>query len=104
MTGQPDDILHGELLDEALALTLAELSRRCRVAERDIIALVEEGILEPRGAVPGEWRFAAPCVRRVQVAIRLERDLGINRAGVALALDLLDELAWLRQRLARHGR
>jgi chaperone modulatory protein CbpM len=35
--------------------------------------------------------------------LRLERDLGVNRAGAALALDLLDQLAALRARLARHG-
>jgi hypothetical protein len=31
--------------------------------------------------------------------MRLQRDLGINLAGVALALDLLSEVAMLRSRL-----
>jgi chaperone modulatory protein CbpM len=33
--------------------------------------------------------------------MRLQRDLGINLAGIAVALDLLDEVETLRARLRR---
>ena len=36
-------------------------------------------------------------------ALRLTRDLELDPAGVALALDLLDEIAVLRTRLQRAG-
>jgi chaperone modulatory protein CbpM len=39
----------------------------------------------------------------VRCALRLERDLGVNLAGAALALDLLDELNRLRARQRRLG-
>jgi chaperone modulatory protein CbpM len=39
-------------------------------------------------------------VQRVQTAIRLQQDLGVNLAGAALALDLLEELQELRCRQA----
>jgi chaperone modulatory protein CbpM len=38
-------------------------------------------------------------LRRARIAVRLERDLELNLAGVALALDLLEELEQLRQQL-----
>ena len=37
------------------------------------------------------------ALRRTRMALRLERDLEINLAGVALALELLDELQRLRR-------
>lgn len=40
-------------------------------------------------------------VRRVRCAQRLEQDLGVNIAGAALALELLEELERLRARLHR---
>jgi chaperone modulatory protein CbpM len=93
--------LHGDLLDDELELTLAELCRACRVPAERVYELVEQGVVDPLGRDPVRWRFRAVSVRRVRCALRLEQDLGVNVAGAALALDLLDELDRLRQRLAR---
>lgn len=93
----------GELLDDETELTLAELCHACEVPAEQIIALVEEGILEPLGREPLAWRFHAISLRRVRCALRLERDLGINVAGAALAIELLEELQYLRERLQRLG-
>jgi chaperone modulatory protein CbpM len=92
--------LTGVILEEQLELTLAELSRSCAVHAEYIIDLVEEGVLAPIGREPRGWRFSGSQLRRASVALRLQRDLGVNLAGVALALELLDELNALR---ARHG-
>jgi chaperone modulatory protein CbpM len=42
---------------------------------------------------------------RVRSALRLQRDLGVNLAGIALALDLMEELESLRAELKKmqHG-
>jgi chaperone modulatory protein CbpM len=40
-------------------------------------------------------------LRRIRCAERLEEDLGVNSAGAALVLDLLEELERLRTRLGR---
>ena len=64
-----------------------------------IIELVEEGVLAPIGREQRAWRFTGSQVRRASIALRLQRDLGVNLAGVALALDLLDELNGLRARI-----
>jgi len=43
-------------------------------------------------------------VRRVRCAQRLEQDLGVNVAGAALAIDLLEELERLCAHLRRLAR
>ncbi len=96
-----DEILNGVLLDEDCYLSLAELSRACSTHAEWVISLVEEGILEPGGSDMRDWRFSAPALRRARTTRHLQRDLGVNLAGAALVLDLLDEIDHLRQRLAR---
>ena len=71
-------------------------------AER-VRRLVDEGIVEPVGRKPAEWRFTRVSVTRVRFAERVARDLDVNTAGAALALDLLDEIERLRARLRRPG-
>jgi chaperone modulatory protein CbpM len=93
--------LSGILLDEQLELSLNDLCRACSSSAEWIIELVEEGALEPIGNEQSSWRFTGTSLQRVQTAIRLQRDLGINLAGIALALDLLDEIETMRARLRR---
>ncbi|MBC8379409.1 MAG: MerR family transcriptional regulator, partial [Planctomycetes bacterium] len=45
------------------------------------------------------WRFSGSSLVRVRSAQRLQRDLGVNLAGIALALDLIEELDNLRTQL-----
>jgi chaperone modulatory protein CbpM len=101
MTKELLSLLSGEVLEDDLELTLAELCRACRVPAEHIIDLVDEGLVEPLGSTPARWRFRGICLRRVRCALRLQRDLGVNIAGAALALDLLEELEFMRARLKR---
>ncbi|HEY2929562.1 chaperone modulator CbpM [Piscinibacter sp.] len=95
---------HGSVVEEELQLTLVGLCHACRTSSEQVVALVEEGVLEPAGRAPHEWQFSGPALRRARAALRLGRDLQLNAAGVALALDLLDEIETLRSRLRRAGR
>lgn len=94
-------LLTGEVLDEDVELSLGELCRACQLTAEDVFELVEQGLIEPRGRQPARWRFQGVSVRRVRCAQRLERDLGVNVEGAALALELLEELEQLRLRLRR---
>lgn len=85
-------------------LTLEGLCRFCQADEAWVIELVEEGILEPRGASVRQWRFEGVSIARARRARRLSRDLGINTPGIAMVLQLLDERAEILRRLARHER
>ncbi len=102
-------ILEGILLDENTELSLNDLCRACSCSEQWLIELVEEGALEPEGGAPisgqtitvqaQQWRFSVNSFERARIAMRLQRDLEINLAGVALALDLLNEIENLKSRL-----
>lgn len=90
----------GILVEEHAELTLHEVSGACAVEVESILALIDEGVLSPVGGEVPQWRFSGAQLRRATTALRLQRDLGINPAGVALALELLDEIGRLRVRLA----
>ncbi len=92
-----------EVLDERVELTLVELCRASRAAEAQVRVWVVEGVLTPRGGSPEEWRFAASALRRARLARSLADDLEVNAAGVALALDLMDQIDALKARLCRAG-
>lgn len=94
-------LLTGDVLEEEVELSLTELCQAFHVPSERIFELVEEGIAEPLGQEPGLWIFRGISVRRVHCALRLERDLGVNAAGAALALELLEELETMRARLQR---
>lgn len=93
-----------QILEEELSFTLAELSGACQVQTELLVALVQEGVIEPEGEDSADWRFTGASLRRARVALRLQRDLGVNPSGAALALELMDEIATLRARLAALGR
>lgn len=93
--------LTGQIVDENVVFTLVELSRASGASEEELSLWVSEGIFEPTGAQPQEWRFSGAALRRVRTAQRLARDLQINPPGIALALDLLDEIEALRARVKR---
>ena len=95
--------LSGELLDEHTEITLSELCYSCSQQSEWVIELVAEGILDPVGREQDQWRFSAGNLRKAQTAIRFQRELGVNLAGVALALDLLQEIEQLRARLKLMG-
>jgi chaperone modulatory protein CbpM len=97
------EVLQSEVIETRRELSLSDLCQVCTVTSERVVQLVDEGLVEPVGREPTEWRFSGRSVRRVVVAERLSRDLRLNPAGAALVLDLLDELKQLRQRLSRLG-
>lgn len=94
-------MLKGEIVETRVELTLSDLCSMCSVTTERVVQFVDEGLVEPEGRSPSEWRFSGLSVRRVVVAERLSRDLRLNAAGAALVLDLLDEVKELRERLTR---
>jgi chaperone modulatory protein CbpM len=96
--GKQGNILFGEIIGEGDLVSLADLCRSCTVETQTITTLVSEGILEPRGGDVEHWQFSVGSLKRVKTVIHLQRDLGVNLAGAALALDLLDRIAELERR------
>ncbi|MGC5699796.1 chaperone modulator CbpM [Pseudomonas sp. NFXW11] len=76
-----------------------DMQEFCEVAELPaayVIEIVEHGILEPQGVQPRDWRFNDVEVALAKRAAKLRHDLDLEWEGVALALDLLDEVRQLR--------
>jgi chaperone modulatory protein CbpM len=92
-----------EVIDEQTEFTLAELCHTCNVQAEFVEALVEEGILEPVGKRGSHWCFHASSLRRTRVTLHLQHDLGVNLAGAALALELLERIEKLEVRLRTAG-
>ena len=104
-------------------LTLTEVCRRVSLPEHAVIEIVEVGIVRPVAGTPvagtpaagapaagsaRAWRFDDQTLVVLSRAARLHEDLDLDWHGVALALDLLEELdtlrrenEQLRQRLSR---
>ena len=94
--------LRGQLVEEETLITLDELCRNCTVRTEEVLTLVREGVLDPADDSldwerTGAWQFHISSVRRVRTALRLQRDLGVNLPGAALALELLDRIEELKR-------
>ena len=92
-----EKVLSGQVLEDHELITISHLCRSCTVEVETVTLLVEEGILDPVGGEIEEWQFTVTSLRRVKTAIHLQRDLGVNLAGAALALELLDRIADLER-------
>ena len=92
-------LLDGMLLDERVCLTMVELCQATGLHAEAVLSIVSEGVIEPLGQTPRDWRFTAESLARLKTVMRLQRDLDVNLAGAALVLDLLDEVKALRTRV-----
>ncbi len=99
MDANDQSLVHTGTVIEEDYLTLAQLCQACGTHAEWVISLVEESILEPHGETISGWRFSGVSLVRARSALRLQRDLGLNLAGIAVVLDLLEELDYLRIQL-----
>jgi chaperone modulatory protein CbpM len=93
-------VLEGQMLDELSWLDFHEFCARLRVEPGWVSELVDAGVLEPRGPSPEAWSFPASALTQVRVTVRLVEDLGVNLAGAAVILDLIDQRRGLQRRLS----
>ncbi len=91
--------IEGSIVEHDVHMTIVELAQATQTPEDLIMAWVSEGVLSPAGASPEDWRFSGNSLRRAKTAARLMHDLELNLPGVALALNLLEELDQLRSQL-----
>lgn len=92
-------VISGTVMDETVQFSLVELCECAKIGREQVIEMVEEGILDPEGNSIHTWRFDTKALKRLQIAIRLQHDLGVNLPGSALVLDLLEEMEMLRSQL-----
>jgi chaperone modulatory protein CbpM len=91
--------IEASVVENEVHMTIVELSHASRTPQELIMSWVSEGVLSPAGSSPEDWRFSGDSLKRAKTAAHLTHDLELNAPGVALALQLLDEIAQLRARL-----
>ena len=87
-------------LDSWVTCSFNELCLRNNLDTDFVVQCVEVGIADAMGDSPVEWSFTSSAAVRIQKAYRLQRDLEINLNGLAMVLDLLDEVESLQEEVA----
>ena len=81
--------------------TLEELARRTGLHPALLESLLAYGLIEPIQYGGTQVLFGMDSLVRLRVIERLRRDLGVNLAGIAVILDLLDRLTALQREVAQ---
>jgi chaperone modulatory protein CbpM len=96
------NMVSGVIVDEA-TLTVAELANACAVEIEWVQQRVEDGFLACTATAtpdrPQSWRFASAALVRARRLVSIERTFDANPEVTALVVDLLEEVAALRQQL-----
>jgi DNA-binding transcriptional MerR regulator len=82
---------------------LDEVAMRLRIHPDLVRRFMDFGLLEPTEVIADAIMFDPKAVKRIRVIDRLRCDLGINLAGIAVILELLDRLSEFRLHGGRHG-
>ena len=82
---------------ESRYLTLGALAERADMHPALVERFVECGLIEPSAREGAELLFDATSVPRLCTIKRLRENLGINIAGIAVVLDLLDRIRSLQR-------
>lgn len=102
-----NSILTVEVMDsDGSTFTLHEVCERSECHAEFVIKLVSYGIIapvEPTVEVR-QWLFDLAALARLHKARRLQRDLKMNLPGLAMSLELLDEVQDMRREVDRLSR
>ena len=80
-------------------LPLETLATYTNLHPNVIECFVEYGLIEPAERIGKQLLFDDSAVLKVQKAMRLRSDLGINLAGIAVILDLVDRVRQLQREI-----
>ncbi|MBW4934230.1 chaperone modulator CbpM [Marinobacter sp. F4206] len=94
-----------EIVEQQATFTLREICERGDCHAELVLKMVSYGIIEPVEALEHEevrnWEFDLTALLRLQKAMRLQRDLKMNLPGLAMSLELLDEVDTMRREIGR---
>ncbi len=89
-----------QLVEADVWLSLNELCERCGLKQTLVVELVELGLVTPETVTAERWQFQLSVVPTLHQAVRLRRELDLDWQGVAVAMDLLEQLQALRQQVS----
>ncbi len=84
-------IIEGQILNDDVEHDIKELCRYAEVSLAQIQQMVDEGILDPHGSTPNEWRFNQRDFSRTRIVAHLQHDLDVNLPGAAIIVELLEQ-------------
>jgi len=82
-----------------IRLSLSDLATACGLSANRVKRLVQLGLVEPEPDAPD--RFSSATAARLRRMLRLRADLGVNLAGAAIIVDLVEHLDRLDAELSR---
>lgn len=102
MTKITQQWMTGVIVDENMIISFVEICEITYTAPDLVKEMVGLGLLEPTTGVDfTDWQFSGKAVLKLQIARRLQRDFDMNLESAALALDLIDEVKELRQKVTQ---
>ena len=92
-----------ELNEPTVTFTLREVCERGGCHAEFVIKLVNYGVIAPveESLEARLWLFDLQTLARLRKAQRLQRDLKMNIPGLAMSLELLDEVTEMRREVDR---
>ncbi|HEY0210856.1 chaperone modulator CbpM [Acerihabitans sp.] len=84
------------MTDVRVTLEITEICQTACISRDELLEVVALGIIAPQDDATDDWRFELEALRALRRAQRLRQDLALDWAGIALAMNLLDEISRLR--------
>jgi chaperone modulatory protein CbpM len=100
MTKKTDILIIADYSHADKPLSLHEFLEITHIPEEMLVQFIQYDIIHQPTLEREQWQFDTSHLARVQRALRLQHDLEVNLAGIAVLLDLLDEMDRMRERLA----
>jgi chaperone modulatory protein CbpM len=94
-----EHLIMGVLIEESTSISFKEVCQRYNIPKELLIEMIEYGLFSNPSSDIDKNQLKQSDLRRMESAFRLHRDLEINLPGVALALDLLEEIEQIRKEL-----
>ena len=94
-----EKILIGVLIEETTSITFKEVCQKYNIPKELLIEMIEQGLFSSQSAPIEQTQLNLNDLHRMESAFRLHKDLGVNLPGVALALDLMEEIEEIRKEL-----
>ncbi len=88
------------IVDETTTFTVQEICTRCNVTQDLLVEMMEYGLFDFNDNLDANYPIDLKTVKRIESAFHLHRDLEINMPGIAVILELKDELEQLHTELA----
>lgn len=85
------------MAEQLLYFSLEQVCRSLPMAREQVIEIVHLGIIQPIGQAPTQWQFDIDMLAEAKRAWRLHRQLELDWPGVAVALQLLDQIDELKR-------